>query len=295
MKKKIFLFANPDFDRKYIGGISKLYNIFCKEYNFRLEIIDEIFLEKHIPEENQKEILVAAGGDGTLHRVINTIPEEFLSAYKFGIIPAGTANEFAKSLNLPYFIEEAAHLIANQADKNKIFHKIGTVQGKHKFLTGLLYGVVCQVLKSTAQSAKFFWGIFAYNIPAFMSLTSFYDHIKKFKADSIEFHTGYLIINNASLTSKDLAYEDIKDEDSDLFSFIYVHHDVTTSDMIRLLVKNRAKINILEDSSIFYTRMKEIKLEFEGESTFMLDGELYEFSSPLHIKHHEKCIEVISY
>ncbi|OGH95284.1 MAG: hypothetical protein A2039_00770 [Candidatus Melainabacteria bacterium GWA2_34_9] len=293
MKKKIFLFPNPDFDKKYMGGISRLYQIFCKEYDFNLEIINEDFLKIHKPMENNKDLIVIAGGDGTIHKAINAIPETFFSAYKFGIIPTGTANEFAKSLNLPYFLEDAAYLIANENEKNNIFHKVAIVKDKYKFLTGMLYGVACQVLQSTSQNAKAFWGSFAYNLPGFMSLTNFYDHIKEFKMDSMEFQTGYLIINNASLISKDLAFEDIKDENRDLFSFIYVYPNVTHSDMLWLLVKNQARLNILQDPSIFYTQIEEIHLEFNEKSLFMLDGELYEFSSPINIKHHGNRIEVI--
>lgn len=292
MKKKLFLFTNPDFDKKYIGGISRLYQIFCKEYNFNMEIIDENFLKKNIPEE-QKELIIIAGGDGTIHKAINIIPEEHLNLYKFGIIPTGTANEFAKSLNLPNLPEEAAALIANRHGKSKFQHKIAVVQHKHKFLTGMLYGIVCQVLKSASRSAKIFWGAFAYNLPAFMSLSAFSDYIKKFRMDSKEFHTGYLIINNASLISKDLSFDDIKREDKDLFSIIYVSPQATTPDMLRLLVKNQARMSILKDPAIFYEQRKEIHLKFEGKSLFMLDGEIYEFSSPLHIKHHDQSIEII--
>lgn len=291
MRKKIFLFANPDFDKKYMGGISRLYQIFCLEYNFSLEIIDEDFLKNYKPDN--KELLAIAGGDGTVHKAINSIPEKYLSHYEFGIIPVGTANEFAKSLNLPYFMEEAAILIANRTEENIISHKIAVINGKYKFLTGLLYGVGCQVLQAPSRSAKILWGSFAYNLPAFMSLQNFYDHIKKFKIGSTEFQTGYLLINNASLVSKDIPDEVIKTESKDLFSLIYVLPEVTTSDMVRLLVKNQVRMNILQDASIFYAQMEEIKLEFEGESLFMLDGEIYKFSSPLHIKHHEKSIEVI--
>lgn len=293
MKKKIFLFASKDFDKKYINGISRLYQIFCREHNFNLEIIDEDFLLNNKPDETHKEIIAVAGGDGTIHRVINAIPDEYFAGYKFGLIPAGTANEFAKSLNLSLFLEEAATLIANENRRNKILHKVAVVQDKYKFLTGLMYGVACQVLQSTSPSAKFFWGAFAYNIPGVMSLSNFYDHIKNFKIDSLEFQTGYLIINNASLVSKDLTIEDIKDENPDLFSFIYVYPDVTPSDLLWLLLKNQARLSLLQDSSIYYTQLEEITLEFEDKTVFMLDGELYELASPLNIKHYEKCMEII--
>lgn len=276
-----------------MGGISRLYQIFCKEYNFNLEIIDEEFLENHKPLKKQKELLVIAGGDGTIHRVVNIIPDEFLSCYKFGIISAGTANEFASSLNIPLILEEAAFLIANEENFNTNFHTIGVVNDKYKFLTGLLYGVACQVLQSTSQTAKIRWGAFAYNLPGLFSITYFTEHIKKFRLDSKEFYTGYLIINNASLSGKKFSIDDIKDENRDLFSLIYVQPDLTPSDMVRLIVKNQTHLNILQDASIYYVQMKEITLQFEEQSQFMLDGELYEFSSPLNIRHHRNNIEVI--
>ncbi len=293
MRKKILLFANPDFDKKYLNGISRLYQLFCRENNYNLEIIDEYFLKNHKPDANKNEILVIAGGDGTIHRVINIIPDEYLSDYKFGIIPAGTANEFAKSLNLPYFFEEALALIAKQGTKNNKNHKIAVVDNNYKFLTGMLYGVACQALQSTSRESKIFWGNFAYNLPGLMALTCFSNYVKHFRTDFGEFFTGYLIINNASLISKDISSQDLKDEDSDLFSFIYIKPGLTTSDIFRLLVKNHARFNILQDSAIFYSQKKEINIEFDEKSLFMLDGEIYEFSSPLNIKHHEKSIEVI--
>lgn len=293
MKKKIYLFVNPDFDQKYMGGISRLYRIFCKEYNFGLEIIDDGFLKNNKPQKNDKELLVVAGGDGTLHRVINTIPEEFFNSYKFGIIPGGTANEFAKSLNLNGTPEDAASLIATYCEKSPFKHKIAIAGGKHKFLTGLLYGVVCRVLQSTSKSSKTLWGSFAYNLPAFISLPSFSEYIQNFRFNSTEFRTGYLIINNAGLISKDLSDEDIQNEDSEMFSVIYLSADITTSDMIRLLAKNQARMSIFNDSSVFHSQEKEINLNFDKKSLFMLDGETYDFSSPLNIRHHEKYINII--
>ncbi len=293
MKKKIFLFPNPDFDRKYMSGLSRIYQIFCKEYDFCLEIIDEDFLKNNKPDENNKDLIVVAGGDGTIHRVINLIPEKYFSAYKFGIISAGTANEFAKSLNLPIILEDAARLIVNYKEQVGYFHKVGIVKNKHKFLTGLLFGIACQVLQSTTNNAKELWGAFAYNIPAFMSLMNFYDYVKLFKMDSLHFQTGYLIINNASLVSKDLPIEDTKIENRDLFSIIYLSPKATPSNILWLLLKNQARLSILNDPSISYTQMNEINLEFDEKTLFMLDGETYEFCSPINIKHYKKNIEII--
>jgi diacylglycerol kinase (ATP) len=291
MRKKVFLFTSLDFDKKYMGGVSRLYQIFCAEHNFTMEIINENFFKENKPQS--KELVVIAGGDGTLHKVINLIDDKFLPYYKFGIIPAGTANEFAKSLNIPYFLEDAAFLIVNKSINNSIFHKIGIVNNKHKFLTGILYGVATQVLQTPTRSAKTVWGGFAYNIPALLALGSFYDYIKHFKIKENEFKTGYLLINNASLISKDLSEKILSRENKNLFSLVYISASITAADIARLLLKNQMHLNILDDSSIFYQQIADFNLEFEHDGLFMLDGETYNFSSPLHIKHHNKELEII--
>src|SRR3984893_1048153 len=56
------------------------------------------------------EMVVAAGGDGTLNEVVNGLRED-LSAVIVGLIPLGTGNDFARTLGLPTDIDEAIALL----------------------------------------------------------------------------------------------------------------------------------------------------------------------------------------
>jgi len=56
------------------------------------------------------ELIVAAGGDGTLNGVINGIAEHTDGAW-VGLIPLGTGNDFARSLGLPTDVERAIEII----------------------------------------------------------------------------------------------------------------------------------------------------------------------------------------
>jgi diacylglycerol kinase (ATP) len=57
------------------------------------------------------EMIVAAGGDGTLNEVVNGIAANG-SRVRLGLIPLGTGNDFARTLGLPTDLDEAIALLA---------------------------------------------------------------------------------------------------------------------------------------------------------------------------------------
>jgi diacylglycerol kinase (ATP) len=60
--------------------------------------------------EQHVELIVAVGGDGTIHAVAHGL---IGSESVLGIIPAGTMNNLARSLGIPETLEEACALLAN--------------------------------------------------------------------------------------------------------------------------------------------------------------------------------------
>lgn len=55
-------------------------------------------------------MLVAAGGDGTVHTVLNALGPDFDRA-ALAVLPLGTANDFARSLSLPLEVSEAVEAV----------------------------------------------------------------------------------------------------------------------------------------------------------------------------------------
>lgn len=294
--KKIFLFANPVFDFRYQSGISRLYQIFCKEAGFILEIVDLDFLRQNNPEQEYSQTLVIAGGDGTIHQALNAIPDYAFKKYIWGIIPAGTANEFAKSLFIPVSLYKSAELIKNP---EKIQHQhIGIVNNQYKFTTGLLYGMASHILEVTPSAAKYFFGHFAYYIGVLNFLFQFYESRKvtpqNFIINARKFRTNYLLINNASLISKNLKNHDLKNEDKNLFSVIYLHSRLKFLDIMRVLIKHHAHYHLLHDKAVYYEQLSRIILEFDEDLNFLLDGEPYKLKSPVAIEYFKEPIAVIS-
>lgn len=69
---------------------------------------------KHAAEEavrDRFDLVVAAGGDGTINEVINGIAEKEYRP-KVGIIPTGTTNDFARALHVPRDVIKATKIIA---------------------------------------------------------------------------------------------------------------------------------------------------------------------------------------
>src|SRR5207253_1643504 len=70
--------------------------------------------EKFATEASDFDLVVSAGGDGTLNEVVNGIARGGCHA-ALGILPLGTGNDFARTLGVPNDLETALdHIIAGQ-------------------------------------------------------------------------------------------------------------------------------------------------------------------------------------
>ena len=65
-----------------------------------------------IAAERGYDVVIAAGGDGTIYEVINGLAGAE-NRPQLGILPAGTTNDFARALHLPKSIDGAADIIAS--------------------------------------------------------------------------------------------------------------------------------------------------------------------------------------
>lgn len=296
MKKETLLFyINPNFNKKYINGINFLYKKFCVQDNYSLEIINNKDLADFKPEKSNPQKLIIVGGDGTIHKVINTINDKYFSMYIFGLIPAGTANEFAKSLLIPASLSKSADLIINMSQIT--LEQIGIVNERYKFVTGLLYGVAEKVLEITPVAAKQLFGGKAFFIGFIKYLIQYWEALlikkRRFIINNAPFTTNYLLINNASLISKNLTKFDVEQEKKNEFSVVYLHSNLTMRQIINLMIKYHAHYNILGEKAIAWKQFEEIVLEYEGMTKFLLDGEHYKLESPLSIKHHKEKMSII--
>jgi len=82
------------------------------------------------------DTIVSAGGDGSIHEVVNGILSESSPQAKlpnFGILPLGTANDLASNLNLPADLPSAAKILAQNSSRLMDLGRVSyVVDGKKK-------------------------------------------------------------------------------------------------------------------------------------------------------------------
>src|SRR5437016_14630293 len=70
--------------------------------------------EKFASDSSEFDLIVSAGGDGTLNEVVNGIAEGGCNA-ALGVVPLGTGNDFARTLGVPTDLEIAIeHIMAGK-------------------------------------------------------------------------------------------------------------------------------------------------------------------------------------
>ena len=113
--------------------------------------------EKTKAYEEQYDIVVCSGGDGTLDEVVSGMQMRTVQV-PIGYIPAGTTNDFASSLHISKNILEAADTVVNGVPFSC---DVGTFN-KDYFIYVAAFGLFTDVSYETKQSMKNVLGHLAY-------------------------------------------------------------------------------------------------------------------------------------
>lgn len=115
------------------------------------------------------EIVVAAGGDGTVSAVASALVG---TPVALGVVPLGTSNSFAAALGIPDDAEAACALIAG--DKRRLLDTARA--GDRVVILHAMIGFHADAIAETSTDAKQRWGVLAYAAQAvrqLADLTSF--------------------------------------------------------------------------------------------------------------------------
>src|SRR5690625_1494845 len=106
--------------------------------------------------ERKYDLIVIAGGDGTINEVIAGVAEADYRP-KIGIIPAGTTNDFARALSIPREVDKAVDIIVKGLKKKLDIGKVNDRSEEHTSELQSRGHLVCRLLlekKNKNSSAR---------------------------------------------------------------------------------------------------------------------------------------------
>lgn len=219
--------------------------------------------------ERGYDLVIVAGGDGTINEVIQGIAGEQYRP-KIGIIPTGTTNDFARALSIPRDIQKAVDIIL--LDNHKKLLDIGKVN-KHYFiniagggdLTELTYDVPIKMKSVIGQLAYYIKGIeMLPSLKPVPTKIEYDDHV--FEGDIMLF----LVANTNSVGGFEKLAPDALIDDG--YFDLLILKKTNLGEFIRIASAGIRGTHI-EDENIIYTQAKRIKITPKKKMLLNVDGE----------------------
>lgn len=221
--------------------------------------------------ENGKNFdrIVCSGGDGTLDEVVTGMRKAHIHV-PLGYIPAGSTNDFARSLNLSSNMIEAAKVAAGDfvypCDVGRF--------NEDTFVYIAAFGIFTEISYGTPQELKNALGHMAYVLSAVKSLTSIPSYLLDIEMAGSFIRDRFIfgmITNSTSVGGfKGMTGKDVQLNDGE-FEVTLIK---SPSNIIELNEIIACLTKLIDDSDLIYSlKAKEITICSDEEISWTLDGE----------------------
>jgi len=188
MKQAILLYNKKSGKCKIIKHINKICLIF-KDNGYNLTPTPIDFTNNPFQNNKDIELIVVAGGDGTVNYIVNSMKSCCIDI-PIGVIPAGTANDFANALGMSMNIIKASRQIATGYVRRVDY---GSVNGKY-FINILSFGVFTTTSQRTPDKLKHRIGKLAYILEGAKEFLNIHHIPLKIIADGEEHNLNSLMV-----------------------------------------------------------------------------------------------------
>ena len=294
--KKIYFIYNPYAGKEQIGP--KLNEIIrtLAEIDNELTVVPTI---GHLDAQNRIEhlkeeydLVVCSGGDGTLDEVVTGMmkrPKE--KRIPIGYIPAGTTNDFAKSLEIPRNMPEAA----KAAMSGKPFAcDIGSFN-EDFFVYIASFGIFTEVSYSTKQEMKNVLGHMAYVLEGMKSLYNIKSYKMRVSSDEMEFEGDFLfgmITNSKSVGGfKGIVKGNVEFDDG-VYEATFIKRPKNPLELQEILTS--LLIEEIDSNYMYSFKTRKLVIEAEESVSWTLDGEFGGEHHQVIIENNQKAVEIIA-
>ena len=222
--------------------------------------------------DSQFDRVICCGGDGTFNEILSATMH-WDKRPSLGYIPAGTTNDFAAGLKLPSDIREAAVNIVRGTP-----HTVDAGLFNTSYFSYVAsFGAFTETSYSTPQNFKNALGHLAYILEGIKEIPAFTSYTVCVEADGQIYKDSYIFgaVSNARSVGGILKISDsLVDLNDGVFEVMMIKMPKTLMDL-SAIVTSLTSLNPLKyDPSMFlFLQTKELKITFEQEMVWSLDGE----------------------
>ncbi|WP_075619196.1 diacylglycerol kinase [Paenisporosarcina indica] len=218
--------------------------------------------------EHDFDLVIAAGGDGTLNEVVAGV-SPFEKRPKIGLIPMGTTNDFARALRIPRDIEKAVDIIVAN---DSIPVDVGLMNDRY-FINIAGGGKLTELTYDVPSKLKTMIGQLAYYIKGIEMLPSLRASQVRIEFDGEVFDEEAMLFL-VGLTNSVGGFEKLAPDSSindGLFTLLILKK-CNIADFIRLATL-ALRGEHLDDPLVIYKKAKHISVSADTQVQLNLDGE----------------------
>ena len=188
MKRAVFLYNDQSGKGRIARNVEAICAVF-REAEYDIEPVAVDFEANPFDGREQIDLMVVAGGDGSVNFAVNAMKRKGLDI-PLGIIPAGTANDFARAIGMSDKPLEAARQIAfGSIDRVDC----GRVNDQY-FVNVLSFGIFTTTSQHTSNASKHLMGKLAYLIEGAKEVRSLHAVPLEVAADGETFDLDSLMV-----------------------------------------------------------------------------------------------------
>lgn len=213
--------------------------------------------------------IVAMGGDGTLHEVLNGIDDP--GRVRLGIIPCGSGNDFAAAAGIPQTAEGALDVLLSGEAKYTDYMECGGVRGINAIGTGIDVDILrrynrMKVLKgAAAYLASLVMSVLTYKPPCFSELSG---------GESVPHNAFIACAGNGRRIGGGIPICPEAVIDDGMLDLVIIDN-IRRAAIPRAFVK-LLKGRILSLPETSFKRQDQVTIRSDGPMPIQIDGEIYE-------------------
>lgn len=219
------------------------------------------------------DLIVAAGGDGTLNEVINGIGEPSGNV-RVGLIPLGTGNDFARTLGIPTDLDQCIEVLL--AGHTRAIDLVRVTSDRTRYFVNVSAGGFSGLVdEKLTPELKKTWGPLAYlrcAAAALPELRAYRTQIALDDKETISENLYNVIIGNGRYVAGGIPVAPEASPDDGLLDLVLIPERPVAD--LALLAPQMLTGHHLSSASIIYRRAARISVNSKPGMWFNVDGEL---------------------